>query len=117
MALHRLASEDSLWRALYDKEFLVGGAPATAAAAGAVPRAPPAADVALAQARGWKHVFGVRWREREERRRQRWVRGWEGMCGGRAGVECRVKVHVTIGMSLLVGSIGAALSDVAEHAM
>ncbi|GLC47227.1 hypothetical protein PLESTB_001307700 [Pleodorina starrii] len=59
-ALHRLASEDELWRPLYDTEF----GPAL-----------PAADAALANTRGFKCVYGRRWRERAERlRRRQWFR-------------------------------------------
>ncbi|KAG2489456.1 hypothetical protein HYH03_012092 [Edaphochlamys debaryana] len=56
--LHSLASDDSLWRPLYDKEFAGPG------------NGQPPAD---ALARGYKAAFGRRWRERVDMRKRRQV--------------------------------------------
>ncbi|PNH06575.1 hypothetical protein TSOC_007015 [Tetrabaena socialis] len=62
-ALHSLASEDCLWRALYEAEFGGGAGGASA----------PANDAAQALTRGYKAVFARRWRERAELRKRRCV--------------------------------------------
>ncbi|GIL93138.1 hypothetical protein Vretimale_19364 [Volvox reticuliferus] len=58
-ALHHLASEDEIWRPLFDKEFHTNVL--------------SAADTALANSRGYKYVFGRKWLERAERRKRRQV--------------------------------------------
>ncbi|GIL93139.1 hypothetical protein Vretifemale_20600 [Volvox reticuliferus] len=66
-ALHHLASEDEIWRPLFDKEFHTNVL--------------SAADTALANSRGYKYVFGRKWLERAERRKRRcFVR--QCPCGG-----------------------------------